>query len=356
MSVTMVPDENDANVLVYVRLNVGSKLIKALTDIIAAGAPVSKAAAATAATSSNVGGVRRLHLAFSPNRLRMTSSEGSDKDISVSAVLNDEHVFSKYVLKWDNELMVGVPMDAFRKAFGGYSDSSSSTSVGPDPVDVIVTTGTNCSDSWPRSIMFYNPNNKSGCETSCMLVPNVIQEDYSRSIRLLSTQPVDLVSLHAELGGVESKFTVSVRDGIMCIANDMGSSTRKWRQFKCEDIPPGYEFEMQIRSSLIHNIQKLKTITNLITVYKKLPKDHMIVDDDEDDYEYYDDDDADGLIIVAKLGPSTGSTRSKLKPKKKPTNNGNSDDGTQSSNLAVAPVIFGELVIHLNESCKSTSV
>nr|CAC19165.1 hypothetical protein [Spodoptera frugiperda ascovirus 1a] len=68
--------------------------------------------------------------------------------------------------------------------------------------------------------------------------------------------------MYAELGGVESTFTFDYRvdSNTLTIANHMGAATRKWRVFRCDD-GVGDEvsnFRLKLRSSIIHNIQKLK--------------------------------------------------------------------------------------------------
>ncbi|AUS94146.1 hypothetical protein [Trichoplusia ni ascovirus 6b] len=372
----IIPHEKSPCVLAYIRVNVGYKLIRAITDMIAAGAPIAKSTTST--TNSNGGNgnsVRRLHFAFSPNKLRFTGNSSVDRDTSISAVIDNPTVFSKYILNWGNELMVGVPMDAFRKAFGGSTESSTCTTVQYDPIDIIVTTGStdhhddnhdNEEHMRPRSIIFYNPKTNSGCETSCMLVSNVIDDGYDRAIKLLTIQPVDLVSLHAELGGVESCFSLSLNNRKLCVSNNMGSATKKWRIFSCDEtVDPNFTFTLRIRSNVIHSIQKLKTITNEITVYKKVKRplrtstpyieceDNCDIDmlgfddDDEENCDNYD-----GIIIRANLGPSTGSTRSKLKHKRSipKVTSSTSEDIHSSNGNSSGGDVYGELIIHLSNS------
>lgn len=426
-----IPRYDDPSVLAYVQINVGYKLIKSITDMIAAGAPVSKTNSNqtnghhrsvtsssllhgktndTNKESDNIASsncVRRLNFGFSKNRLRLTGNESINRDIAITATINNPSVFTKYHLNWDSgELMVGVPMDAFRKAFGGTNDSTTSSTPQSsavagnrcDAIDIIVTSGSttrnndqekssygigdninNSQHLWPRNIIFYNPRTNSGCETSCMLVSNVVEDCHKNAVNLLSMQPVDLVSLHAELGGVESCFEFHLENKRLTVSNNMGSATRKWRVFACDaSVDPCLKFNMKIRSSIIHSIQKLKTITNEIVICKnyKSPQEHRLelMDttnsdyinyDDEDDEGVSDDDDDDyscyfndGLVIKAELGPSTGLTRSKLKQSKKhvepfectskQSSTISTDQSMTSSNCA--NVKYGELIVHMCDS------
>ncbi|AJP09154.1 hypothetical protein F8203_gp188 [Heliothis virescens ascovirus 3f] len=378
----------DQSILAHVRLNVGCRLLRSITDMIAAGAPISKSSAAKAphqiatvkqsklfskrgrkrrrtddnstianedsnscsdsddeddddddddddnitATTQVTSNVRRLRFTFRKETrcLEITSNESIDKDVTATACFNDTSAFSEYFVNWHCDLVVGVPMDAFRKMFSGMTDScGGGTKSLPDPLDIYV----RCDDGEltlhrdvefvarrPRSITLQNTVTKSGCTTTCLLVSNRSPPDVSNIHKLLHISPVELVNMYAELGGVESTFAFEFKEGTMTVANHMGSATRKWRVFECPNTEEVPNFRMKLRSSIIHNIQKLKAISPRVVLWRRQTG---------------------GLIITAPLvHPAVGTNRTKIKKYDKSHN---------SEDAQTAPGLYGELVIQLDE-------